>query len=155
MGTQIPQKGAQSPPILGPWLLWQNGRPSLLLSAVALLAFGSLKVIYATHRHNKRVHSDGELISRLWKSGTQRRLQQFWFLFDYESHSRLILVLHERCNTVLCFLGMPAVLLSALCPPAPLKSLTFWCYTNQIIIIIISQHSVDFVAGQQSSGHIS
>ena len=28
-------------------------------------------------------------------------------------------------------------LLSALCPPAPLKSLTFWRYTNQIIIIII------------------
>ena len=32
---------------------------------------------------------------------------------------------------------MLLVLLSALCPPAPLKSLTFWCYTNQIIIIII------------------
>ena len=28
-------------------------------------------------------------------------------------------------------------ILSALCPPAPLKSLTFWRYTNQIIIIII------------------
>jgi len=26
---------------------------------------------------------------------------------------------------------------SALCPPAPLKSLIFWRYTNQIIIIII------------------
>ena len=24
-------------------------------------------------------------------------------------------------------------ILSALCPPAPLKSFTFWCYTNQII----------------------
>jgi len=32
---------------------------------------------------------------------------------------------------------MLSVLLSALCPPAPLKSLTFWRYTNQIIIIII------------------
>ena len=32
---------------------------------------------------------------------------------------------------------MLSVLLSALCPPAPLKSLTFWHYTNQIIIIII------------------
>jgi len=31
-----------------------------------------------------------------------------------------------------------SVLLSALCPPAPLKSLTFWRYTNQIIIIIMS-----------------
>ena len=33
---------------------------------------------------------------------------------------------------------MLSVLLSALCPPAPLKSLTFWRYTNQIIIIIIN-----------------
>jgi len=32
---------------------------------------------------------------------------------------------------------MLSVLLSALCPPAPLKSLTFWRYTNQIIIFII------------------
>jgi len=32
---------------------------------------------------------------------------------------------------------MLSVLLSALCPPSPLKSLTFWRYTNQIIIIII------------------
>jgi len=32
---------------------------------------------------------------------------------------------------------MLSVILSALCPPAPLKSLTFWRYTNQIIIIII------------------
>jgi len=32
---------------------------------------------------------------------------------------------------------MLLVLLIALCPPAPLKSLTFWRYTNQIIIIII------------------
>jgi len=31
---------------------------------------------------------------------------------------------------------MLSVLLSAHCPPAPLKSLTFWRYTNQIIIII-------------------
>ena len=30
----------------------------------------------------------------------------------------------------------PAVLLSPLCPPAPLKSLTFWRYTNQIIIMV-------------------
>jgi len=29
--------------------------------------------------------------------------------------------------------------LSALCPPAPLKSLTFWRYTNQIIIIVITK----------------
>jgi len=32
---------------------------------------------------------------------------------------------------------MLSVLLSALCPPVPLKCLTFWRYTNQIIIIII------------------
>ena len=32
---------------------------------------------------------------------------------------------------------MLSVLLSTLCPPAPLKPLTFWRYTNQIIIIII------------------
>ena len=32
---------------------------------------------------------------------------------------------------------MLSVLLSALCPPVPLKSLIFWRYTNQIIIIII------------------
>jgi len=33
---------------------------------------------------------------------------------------------------------MLPVFLSALCPPAPLKSLTtFWRYTNQIIIIVI------------------
>ena len=32
---------------------------------------------------------------------------------------------------------MLSVFLSALCPPAPLKSLTFWRYSNQIIIIII------------------
>ena len=32
---------------------------------------------------------------------------------------------------------MLSVLLSALSPPAPLKSLTFWRYTNQIIIIVI------------------
>jgi len=32
---------------------------------------------------------------------------------------------------------MLSVLLSTLCPPVPLKSLTFWRYTNQIIIIII------------------
>jgi len=33
---------------------------------------------------------------------------------------------------------MLSVLLSALCPPAPLKSLTFWRYTNQIVIVIIN-----------------
>jgi len=32
---------------------------------------------------------------------------------------------------------MLSVLLSALCPPAPLKSLTFWRYIIIIIIIII------------------
>jgi len=32
---------------------------------------------------------------------------------------------------------MLSVLLSAHCPPVPLKSLTSWHYTNQIIIIII------------------
>jgi len=32
---------------------------------------------------------------------------------------------------------MLSVLLSTVCSPAPLKSLTFWRYTNQIIIIII------------------
>jgi len=25
MGTQLPQKGAQQPPLFGPWLLWPNG----------------------------------------------------------------------------------------------------------------------------------
>ena len=33
------------------------------------------------------------------------------------------------------YLGTLSVLLSALCPPAPLKSLTFWRYTNQMNII--------------------
>ena len=37
---------------------------------------------------------------------------------------------------LISYLGMLSVLLGALCPPAPLKSLTFWRYTNQIIIII-------------------
>ena len=32
---------------------------------------------------------------------------------------------------------MLSVLLSALCPPAPLKSLTFWHYTSEIVIVII------------------
>jgi len=32
---------------------------------------------------------------------------------------------------------LSSVLPSALCPPAPLKCLTFLCYTTQIIIIII------------------
>jgi len=35
------------------------------------------------------------------------------------------------------FLRMLSVLLSALYPPAPLNSLTFWRNTNEIIIIII------------------
>ena len=33
---------------------------------------------------------------------------------------------------------MLSLLLSALCPPAPLKSLTSWRYTNQIIIIMVA-----------------
>ena len=40
-------------------------------------------------------------------------------------------------SRLLAWSYMLSVLLSALCPPAPLKSLTFWRYTNQIIIIII------------------
>jgi len=32
---------------------------------------------------------------------------------------------------------MLSVLLSAVCPPAPLKSLTFWRYTNQIIMVAL------------------
>jgi len=35
------------------------------------------------------------------------------------------------------YLGTLSVILSALCPPAPLKSLTFWRYTNQIIINLL------------------
>jgi len=31
LGTQLPPKGAQEPPLFGPCLLWPNGRPSQLL----------------------------------------------------------------------------------------------------------------------------
>jgi len=41
---------------------------------------------------------------------------------------------------------MLSVLLSALCPPAPLKSLTFWRYTNQIIIIIDHRSRLPFIS---------
>jgi len=39
----------------------------------------------------------------------------------------------SRCPSAIAEL----LVLSALCPPAPLKSLTFWRYKNQIIIIVL------------------
>ena len=54
-----------------------------------------------------------------------------------DAHTHIAGRLHYQDHNVAGRLGTLSILLSALCPPAPLKSLTFWCYTNQIIIIII------------------
>jgi len=34
-------------------------------------------MVYAARQHNRRVHSDGELLRRLWNSSTRRCLQLF------------------------------------------------------------------------------
>jgi len=59
------------------------------------------------------------------------------FTFHYMWNSLTADIVNSCSLPTYSYLGMLSVLLSALCPPVPLKSFTFWLYTNQIIIIII------------------
>jgi len=67
----LPEKGAQRPPLFGPCLLWQNGRPPA--TAYLLLRYASLCEQTDRQTHRNTSHSlRGEVIIQLVKIGRAR-----------------------------------------------------------------------------------
>jgi len=78
MGTHLPPKGAQQPPLFGPCLLWPNGRPPQLLLSTCCIQQQSKRILRTNNTYlqqaknqylpvflftNKNIHS---LMKQIW-----------------------------------------------------------------------------------------